>query len=138
MPKKKGKLKNGVESDGEDSLVVYLLVRTDLRMGKGKIGVQCGHAIENLIISSGNGGSSEVWRRYRRECGSRKICYGVTEPGLWSVVDFCQENRIPCVEVSDAGLTQVASGTVTCAAIGPIDPVSSKLNVELRGLKLLG
>lgn len=151
MPKKKGKSDSADSGDEDGSLAVYLLVRTDLGMGKGKIGVQCGHAIENLVVSYGDGygvgaggergqndGANRVWHRYRKKCGSRKICYGVTESGLWELVDFCREKRIPCSIVEDAGKTQVESGTVTCAAIGPVDAAATKLNVELRGLKLLG
>jgi len=36
------------EPTPDDSLIVYLVVRKDLKMGPGKIGAQCGHAVQLL------------------------------------------------------------------------------------------
>jgi peptidyl-tRNA hydrolase len=38
------------ENAMSDPLVVYLIVRESLNMGVGKIGVQCGHGIQKLLL----------------------------------------------------------------------------------------
>lgn len=99
-----------------DELVIYLLVRADLRMGKGKIAAQCGHAVEYLLRRCGR----PVWNAYSLS-GSAKIVLSVPDlTELKSIEQACKENKVLTELVIDAGRTQVASDTPTVLGIGPV------------------
>jgi PTH2 family peptidyl-tRNA hydrolase len=103
------------------SLVEYkqvIVVRNDLKMGKGKLAVQVAHA----SISS-----YEVARRSKSKWvdswlfeNQAKICVKVdSEQELRSVKGKIDQAGLPNALIQDAGLTQLEPGTVTCLGIGP-------------------
>ena len=106
-----------------------LIFRLDLKIGRGKIAVQCAHAAV--------GASEEArykfpdwWKNWLEE-GQRKIALKV--PGLEEILKLQREasaKRLPVSLVKDMGLTQIPPGTVTCVGIGP---APSRLIDELTG-----
>ena len=113
--------------------VIYLLVRTDLKMGAGKIAAQCGHAIQALTRRLSE-------RQYQTYCqdNSTKICLKVPDLAtLEKIAQAVQEEdpEIPLFQVRDAGHTQVPPDTVTCLGIGPVP--REQLAHLLGTLKLL-
>lgn len=95
-----------------------LVVRSDLRMGKGKVAVQCSHA---AVSASEEARKSflDWWKIWMNE-GQLKIAVKVS--GLSTILDLerkSRENGLPFYVVRDMGLTQVEPGTITCIAIGP-------------------
>ena len=111
-----------------------LVVRSDLKMGKGKIAVQCSHAAVSASEEARKS-SLDWWRIWMHE-GQSKVAVKVS--GLSPILDLerrSRENGLPFYVVRDMGLTQVEPGTVTCIGIGP-GPVV-KLDLLTGDLPLL-
>ena len=110
-----------------------IIIRTDLDMGKGKIAAQVGHACvlgaENVRKSNPEW-FSEWWK------GQEKIVLKVSSlKELEQIKQITIELGIPWSEVTDAGHTQIAPGTVTCISLGPAP--EEKIDKVTGDLKLL-
>ena len=117
-----------------EEYVIYLIVRTDLKMGKGKIAAQCGHAIQYLTISN-LASNSSIFNKYLR-FGGAKICLKVnSEVEMDNIMGYCNDNNIVYYQVIDAGRTQVAPNSKTVLGIGPI--LKSEVPSIISDLKLL-
>lgn len=94
-----------------------IAVRTDLGMGKGKTAAQVGHACvlgADLVRRRHPEWFEEWWS------GQAKVVVKVPGPkGLQEIVEAAAELGLPWSRVTDAGLTQISPGTVTCVAVGP-------------------
>jgi len=96
-----------------------IVVRQDLKMGKGKLAVQVAHAAV---------ASAEQARRYKPSWydswiheNQAKICVKIeTEEELRTLKGRIDEIGIPNALIQDAGLTQLEPGTTTCLGIGPL------------------
>lgn len=96
-----------------------IVVRHDLKMGKGKLAVQVAHAAVS---------SAEQARRYRKEWfdswiseNQAKICVKVdSEKELRMLKGKIDQAGIPNALIQDAGLTQLEPGTTTCLGLGPL------------------
>jgi PTH2 family peptidyl-tRNA hydrolase len=107
-----------------------ILIRTDLKMGKGKLCSQACHA----SIASFLKADSKIRERWLEQ-GMKKVILKVSSEK--ELKDFCRKaakEKIPCELIMDAGLTQVEQGTVTALGIGPesdgkIDSLTSKLKL---------
>ena len=109
-----------------------IVVRNDLGMGKGKIAAQVGHA---CVLGAENVRKShpdwfkEWWQ------GQEKVVLRVTSlKELEHVKDDAISLAIPWSEVTDAGHTQIAPGTITCLSLGPapeetIDKITGDLKL---------
>ena len=95
-----------------------IVVRADLKMGKGKIAAQAGHA----AVSA----SEEAKRRFRDWWdswlaeGQSKVAVKVSS--LEKLLDLeasAKKLDLPLALITDRGLTQLEPGTTTCLAIGP-------------------
>lgn len=109
-----------------------IVVRNDLKMGKGKLAVQVAHAAVS---------SSEQARKYRKDWfdawfreSQAKICVKVdSEEELRVLKGKVDEMGIPNALIADAGLTQLEPGTTTCLGIGPLpSQVADKYTGELK------
>lgn len=107
-----------------------IVMRKDLKMGKGKMIAQAAHASIGSAYQSDDG-LVEKWM----EEGSKKIVLKVEgERELKVLAGDVKRLKIPCFLVKDAGLTQLKSGTVTALGIGPakekeIDKATGKLKL---------
>jgi len=93
-----------------------IVVRTDLDMGKGKIAALVGHAcvLGAEHVRKSNPEWFSVWWT-----GQEKIVLKVANlKELEQVKQDAIEFDLPWSEVTDAGHTQIASGTTTCISIG--------------------
>lgn len=112
-----------------DPIRMYLLVNSDLGMGKGKIAGQCGHAVQYLI--------EELVVRpipaytHWRENGAAKIVYKAPQ----HVLEMLLKKYPEAVAVRDAGLTQIAPNSLTVIGFPPVK--ESRRPVEFANLKLL-
>ncbi|OIO21112.1 aminoacyl-tRNA hydrolase [Candidatus Micrarchaeota archaeon CG11_big_fil_rev_8_21_14_0_20_47_5] len=105
----------GKGSEGEVKQVI--VVRTDLKMGVGKIAGQVGHAavLGYKKVTREFPSLAERWE----EEGARKVVVKVgSEKEFFSLYEKVK-CRLPCALVHDAGKTQIKAGTPTCFAIGP-------------------
>ena len=107
-----------------------IVVRTDLKMGKGKIASQCAHAsVASFLKARKN--NRERWLRE----GMKKVILKVkSKTDLTNLHKLAKKEKLPSVLISDRGLTQIKSGTVTCLGIGPaserkIDKITGKLKL---------
>mmetsp|Transcript_14037 Transcript_14037/g.21251 ORF Transcript_14037/g.21251 Transcript_14037/m.21251 type:complete len:205 (+) Transcript_14037:395-1009(+) len=139
-----------------EPLKMLLVVRSDLKMKKGKIGAQCGHAavgsfrsILNTFMhkatspADSSKQNSENWRAHQhftwlqqwQHTGCAKIAVKADEDQFDEAYRKVVDKNLPHYRVRDAGRTQVAPGSSTVLAIGPC-PIS--IFEEITGhLKLL-
>ncbi|MDH5402960.1 MAG: peptidyl-tRNA hydrolase Pth2 [Candidatus Heimdallarchaeota archaeon] len=110
-----------------------IIIRNDLKMGKGKIAAQASHAsvIASLNAKKNNSTWFDAWMRI----GMKKIVVKVNSEGeLEQLFQIAVRNKLPRAFINDAGHTQLAPGTATAAAIGPapdslIDPITKSLSL---------
>lgn len=95
-----------------------LVVRTDLKMGKGKAAAQCAHAAVSCYKRALFSAEKEL-QKWERE-GQTKVVLATTEElGLMSLAKEAQKAGLIAVVIHDAGHTQLRSGTATVIGIGP-------------------
>lgn len=116
---------------GEFQYKQVLVFRADLKLSKGKIAAQAGHA----AISAAQDAfvhHKRWWEEWLFE-GQRKIAVKVeNEKALSELEKTAEELGLPHALIVDRGLTEIPEGTVTCLGIGPapedkIDQLTSKL-----------
>jgi peptidyl-tRNA hydrolase, PTH2 family len=126
-----------------------IVMRTDLKMRKGKMVAQGAHASMKVIldrwsespskdpsINSWTFSTSQEAFKSWLEGRFTKICVRVeSEEELDQVYNKAKEAGLPCALIIDSGLTEFHGiPTKTCCAIGPaqvehIDPVTSHLKL---------
>ena len=95
-----------------------IVVRSDLKMGKGKLAVQVAHASVSSVEKARK--NHPAWYQAWIRDNQAKICVKVdTEKELRLIKDRVEEAGIPYALIQDAGLTQLDPGTTTCLGIGP-------------------
>jgi PTH2 family peptidyl-tRNA hydrolase len=108
-----------------------LVFRSDLKMGKGKIAAQAGHAAVSAAQDAYKH-HRKWWEAWLFE-GQRKIAVKVpSEKDLGELEEAADRLGLPHALIVDRGLTQVPEGTITCVGIGPapaemVDKLTSKL-----------
>jgi PTH2 family peptidyl-tRNA hydrolase len=108
-----------------------LVFRADLKMGKGKIAAQAGHAAVSAAQEA-YVHHKKWWEAWLYE-GQRKIAVKVpSEKELHELEETADSLGLPHALIVDRGLTQIPEGTVTCLGIGPapaerIDRLTGKL-----------
>lgn len=104
------------------SLKQAIVVRTDLKMGRGKIAAQSAHA----SVSALNKITSYAFNEWVSD-GMKKIVLRIeNKKGLLDLFNKAKK-KFPAALVKDAGLTQVRAGEPTCIAIGPADEIDLDL-----------
>ncbi len=104
---------------------IAFIVRSDLKMTKGKIAAQCAHALLDLAAKSRS--ALKHGRIISLRCHS--------EHQLYELQKEAQRLSIPNAIQTDMGLTQVKENTDTVLALGPA--VRSQLDKVIKDLKLL-
>ncbi|RAP51459.1 MAG: aminoacyl-tRNA hydrolase [Methanosphaera sp. rholeuAM270] len=108
-----------------------IVMRTDLKMGKGKIAAQACHA---SLCCYKKADKSEI-RKWEFE-GQKKVVLKISsEEEMMELYYLVKENDLPCCLITDAGHTQIESSTRTCFGIGPAD--DDELDKLTGHLKLL-
>jgi peptidyl-tRNA hydrolase, PTH2 family len=111
-----------------------IVVRSDLKMGKGKVAAQVAHAALDAaeVARRKHPGWYESWR----EQGQAKVVLK-TDGGEAALEELQKQARtmgLPVSLIQDRGLTQLDPGTTTCLGVGPgpsdeIDKVTGKLKL---------
>ncbi|KAG5893783.1 hypothetical protein JTB14_005448 [Gonioctena quinquepunctata] len=117
------------------STKMVIIVRTDLKMGRGKLASQAAHAAILLYQSSLE--KSEPHLKWWLSMGQPKIILKVEtgcEKVLREIAHKAEENDLNVCVVRDAGRTQVETGTLTAVGIGPnrgeeIDKITGDLKL---------
>jgi peptidyl-tRNA hydrolase, PTH2 family len=93
-----------------------IVVRADLKMGRGKIAVQVAHAAVAAVLACFGGA---VFHKWLEDGQPKVVLKAPTAEVLNDVIDRARAAGLRVEPVHDAGRTQVAAGTLTCCAIGP-------------------
>ena len=112
------------------SLKQVILVRTDLKLPKGKLAAQAAHASVDAVLKS----DKKMVNEWREE-GMAKIVLKVKdEKELISFFQRAKDDDLVASLITDAGRTVIAPGTRTCVGIGPdeeekIDRLTGRLGL---------
>lgn len=112
------------------ALKQVILIRTDLKLPKGKAASQAAHASVLAVLSASK---SDV--NHWVEQGMPKIVLGVDNADmLESLLLKAKNDGLITSIVEDDGLTSVIAGTITCGVIGPnikesVDLITSSLKL---------
>lgn len=112
-----------------------IVVRTDIKMSKGKLAVQVAHAAVEAVMKCVEDfqcrRNVELWRAQ----GQKKIVVKVCSlDELLEIKKLAEEQGIVTALIADAGLTELPPGTVTALGLGPapselIDKVTGNLSL---------
>lgn len=97
---------------------MILVVRNDLKMGKGKVAAQCSHAAVTAYkqVQRRNPELLKQWEY----CGQPKVVVKAPdEDTLIDLLSRAKEVGLPVSLIQDAGRTQIAPGSRTVLGIGP-------------------
>ena len=108
-----------------------VVLRTDLKMGKGKLVAQAGHAFLEAYKKADKKDVKE-WEAGGCQKVAVKAC---NEEELLELLEKARRLKLPTALIRDAGHTQVPPGSVTALAIGPAK--ESQVDKVTGGLKLL-
>lgn len=98
-----------------------LVFRSDLKMSKGKLAAQAGHAAVSASEKTRKH-RKNWWKTWIRE-GQCKIALKVkNEDHLLNLKKKAEKLNLPSALVTDRGLTELHPGSKTCLAIGPAPP----------------
>lgn len=112
---------------------MILVVRNDLKMGKGKVAAQCSHAAVSAYkqVQRRNPELLKQWEY----CGQPKVVVKAPdEETLIELLGHAKEVGLPVSLIQDAGRTQIAPGSRTVLGIGPgpadlVDRVTGELKL---------
>jgi len=110
-----------------------IIFRSDLKLGKGKLAAHAAHAaiVGYEMITKKDKKVLSAWLSE----GQKKIVLKVkNEKELLNLYQSIK-SIVPCQIISDAGLTQIAPGTITCMVVGPW--YDEEIDGCLSSLKLL-
>ncbi len=97
-----------------------IVIRTDIKMGKGKLAVQVAHAAVEAVFRCMESERCREWLEVWRKSSQKKIVVKVESLSkLLELKDRAEELSIPYALITDAGLTQLPPGTVTGLGLGP-------------------
>ncbi|EEY64153.1 peptidyl-tRNA hydrolase, putative [Phytophthora infestans T30-4] len=124
--------------EGEDSVSwvphkMVMCVRTDLKMGKGKVAAQCCHATLGAYKRALKRTPDAV--RAWEMLGQAKVCLKVdSEEEMLALAEKAAEHGLVNYVVVDAGRTQIAPESKTVLSIGPaplkaIDEITGHLKL---------
>jgi PTH2 family peptidyl-tRNA hydrolase len=110
---------------------MVIVVRSDLKMSRGKLAAQCSHAAVSVLDKA----NRKILSGWKKE-GQKKVVVKVkSENELLELANKSKKLDIPYSIVSDAGLTELIPGTLTALAIGP--DKEEKINKITGSLPLL-
>jgi PTH2 family peptidyl-tRNA hydrolase len=116
---------------------MVLVVRTDLKLRRGKESAQCGHAVQYCVEyhhypEYPNRQGYQAWA----DSGAAKIVVGVdSEAELLALKTVAEQSGILVWPVIDHGHTEVEPNTLTCVGFGPelpevMDPIFGHLKLR--------
>lgn len=108
-----------------------ILIRTDLKLPKGKAATQAAHASVEAVLRS----SAETVDGWRAQ-GMKKVVLKIPdEPTLLRFQQEAKRRGLVASIITDAGKTVVAPGTRTALAIGPAP--EEKVDAVVGNLSLM-
>jgi PTH2 family peptidyl-tRNA hydrolase len=118
---------------GEFEYKQVIVFRSDLKLSKGKIAAQAGHAAISAAQEARKR-HRDWWDAWLFE-GQRKVAVKVKdEEELLELEEQAKDLDLPNALIVDRGLTEVPPDTITCLGIGPapeemVDRLTGKLKL---------
>ena len=115
------------------SYKMVIVVRSDLKMSKGKIAAQAGHAAVTASEYARKN-RPEWWNPWISE-GQCKIAVKIkSEEDIIEIERKARNAGLPVALIVDRGLTEIPPNSITCLGIGPgpankIDTITGKLSL---------
>ncbi|MCC6056482.1 MAG: peptidyl-tRNA hydrolase Pth2 [Desulfurococcaceae archaeon] len=101
-------------------LKLVIVIRTDIKMSKGKIAVQVAHAAVECILRCLENSSCRSFIYIWREQGQKKVVAKVKSlEELLHLKTVAEGLNINTALIADAGLTELPPGTITALGLGP-------------------
>ncbi|MFH1752289.1 MAG: peptidyl-tRNA hydrolase Pth2 [archaeon] len=111
-----------------------IIVRTDLKMNKGKIAAQCAHASIEAFTKTSK--QNLEWVKEWQTEGQKKVVLKVSsEKELIKLNQELKDEGLKTALIKDAGLTQIQAGSTTCLGVGPAP--EERIDKITKHLKLL-
>ena len=111
-----------------------IVMRTDIKMSKGKIAAQAGHAAVSASEYARKN-RPQWWTPWINE-GQCKIAVKVkSEQEICELERKARNAGLPVVLIVDRGLTEIPPNTITCLGIGPAP--ANKMDTITGNLSLL-
>jgi PTH2 family peptidyl-tRNA hydrolase len=106
-----------------------ILIRQDLKLPKGKMAVQVAHASVDAVLKS----RKDIVSNWR-SVGMKKVVLKVADlDELQKYLRQANNSGLTTSLITDAGLTTVEPGTITCLAIGPdAEEKIDKITIHLK------
>jgi PTH2 family peptidyl-tRNA hydrolase len=108
-----------------------IVTRDDLKLTKGKLAVQVAHA----AVTASDFADKKEREAWIRDGQKKVVLRTATLQDLFLLKEMARREGLSTTLITDAGLTQIAPGTITVLGIGPA-PVE-KLDKVVGKLKLL-
>lgn len=106
-----------------------MVVRNDLKMGKGKIAAQCCHGSLGAYKKT----NPEKIRKWENEAYAKVVCKVNSLEELLELKKQAIINKVSYYLVVDAGRTQLPTSTTTVLALGPDeDEILDKITGDLK------
>lgn len=123
--------------DTNDELCMYIIVRDDLGMSRGKMCAQTGHVVGGLYLKYAYHGNDAYRGDFNRwlEAGQRKVVLAADTKEWKKVVAQFANDPYACI-IQDSGYTEIPSGTQTACAVWPmLKSARPKVLKRLQSLK---
>jgi PTH2 family peptidyl-tRNA hydrolase len=112
---------------------MVIAVRDDLKLSIGKLSVQVAHAAVNCAMNTKK--NNTKWYSSWHKEGQKKVVVRAFDLQQLHDLKYSAESlRLATSLITDAGLTEVPPGTITCLGIGPgpedtVDKVTAELKL---------
>jgi len=108
-----------------------IVMRNDLKMSRGKIAAQAGHAAVSAAEEARKK-CSDWWKAWIKEGQCKIAVKAESEEELLELERKAKKSKLPTALIIDRGLTELPPDTVTCLGIGPapsvqVDAITGKL-----------
>ncbi|OHT11703.1 Peptidyl-tRNA hydrolase 2, mitochondrial [Tritrichomonas foetus] len=113
--------------DENKKLSVIYVIRKDLKMRPGKISAQVGHASLGIFLKIANRIPHLADYDFQKE-----LFYCPNEAIQTEKKNLAKDNNLSHITIHDAGRTQIAAGSATVLAFGPVE--SDAVSVFTEGL----
>lgn len=99
------------------ALKQVIIVRSDLKLPKGKMAAQVAHAAVQAVMNS----DKSIVKEWADEGMAKIVLKVADEKEMLSLLQKAKQAGLKTAMITDAGRTVVAPGTKTCVGIGPDD-----------------
>ena len=115
------------------SYKMVIVVRTDIKMSKGKVAAQAGHAAVSAAEYARKN-RPEWWMPWISEGQCKIAVKAKSEQEINELERKARNEGLPVALIVDRGLTEIPPNTTTCLGIGPapankMDAITGKLSL---------